>query len=321
MLNVAIIGSGNIGSRHLQGLFYSKNKLNIFVIDSNNKSLKIAKDRYESIDTKKNNKLFYSKDIDILPKSIDLGIIATTASVRFQVLQFLLKNIKINNLILEKIVFQRAEHFYIIEKELNKRKINTWINCPRRSYSIYKYINKIIANHIIEVTVEYRNWGLGCNSIHMIDLFFYLTDQKKISYDNTKLIMKNINSKRGEYKELSGEFSIESSRGDILKIIDHENSSKELLLTIKTSEYKIIINENKKILYIDHLGTKEKKENIDIPFQSMLTGFVADKIFSEGKCELVKYSDCMVYHIPMIESFNNHFSKIYKKKISVCPIT
>ncbi len=46
MKRIAVVGSGEIGSRHLQGLAKSKNKLSLYVVDSNNDSLELSKKRY-----------------------------------------------------------------------------------------------------------------------------------------------------------------------------------------------------------------------------------------------------------------------------------
>ena len=49
MKNVAIIGAGNVGSRHLQALKAVDFPLSIMVIDPDLNSLAIAKERYNSI--------------------------------------------------------------------------------------------------------------------------------------------------------------------------------------------------------------------------------------------------------------------------------
>ena len=46
-LNLAIIGAGQIGSRHLQGIKKSINSFNIHIVDTNSNSLNIAKRRFE----------------------------------------------------------------------------------------------------------------------------------------------------------------------------------------------------------------------------------------------------------------------------------
>ena len=47
--NIAIIGAGQLGSRHLQGLKKAQAPMNIYVLDANNDSLKICEQRYNEI--------------------------------------------------------------------------------------------------------------------------------------------------------------------------------------------------------------------------------------------------------------------------------
>ena len=47
MYKIAVIGAGQLGSRHLQGLKLSKLKSDIWVVDNNPNSLQIAQQRYE----------------------------------------------------------------------------------------------------------------------------------------------------------------------------------------------------------------------------------------------------------------------------------
>ena len=51
MYNIAIIGAGQLGSRHLQGLKLAKLPIKIQVVDSSAESLAVAKSRYEEVVT------------------------------------------------------------------------------------------------------------------------------------------------------------------------------------------------------------------------------------------------------------------------------
>ena len=44
--NIAIIGAGQLGSRHLQGLKKAQLPMNIFVLDASEESLTICEQRY-----------------------------------------------------------------------------------------------------------------------------------------------------------------------------------------------------------------------------------------------------------------------------------
>ena len=55
--NIAIIGGGQIGSRHLQGLAKLSKQFQIYVVDPDKQALSIAKQRYlEVSEPIKNNK-------------------------------------------------------------------------------------------------------------------------------------------------------------------------------------------------------------------------------------------------------------------------
>ena len=48
--SVLIVGAGQLGSRYLQSLKKVKSSLNIYVVDINQNSLNIAKDRWDEIE-------------------------------------------------------------------------------------------------------------------------------------------------------------------------------------------------------------------------------------------------------------------------------
>ena len=89
--SVAIIGAGNIGIRHLQGLSQSRNFLKIYVVDTNQSSLDRAKKHY--LEFARESKMIpsYISDITLLPKEIELVIISTNADVRRVVAENILR--------------------------------------------------------------------------------------------------------------------------------------------------------------------------------------------------------------------------------------
>ena len=85
--NVVLIGAGNIGSRHLQGLAKVKFPLNITVIDPFEQSLKIAEERFYQIKTKIKHSINFSQSIKNAPNQMDLAIIATSSNIRRNVIE------------------------------------------------------------------------------------------------------------------------------------------------------------------------------------------------------------------------------------------
>ena len=321
--NVAIIGSGQLGGRHLQGLVKSSNQLNIYVMDPEEKSLSITKQRYLEVSEPNNkNYISYHKNINDLPDMSDVAIIVTTADVRRSVIETLLEHCLVKYIVLEKVVFQKSDDFLPIQNLFNKVGTNAWVNCARRSYSFYKELKKELKGETLEIKVAGKNWGLACNSIHMIDLLVFLTGQTNLVFDNSNLNERIYHSKRDGYKELRGKFIIRTGRGDILEMIDQDSFvDGELAITVNTDKDEIIIDEIRGLLVCNSSNSDIKKRTIEIPLQSQITGNIVEQIIDTGESDLTPFDECIKYHVPMLDSFNDHFSKITKKTIKICPIT
>ena len=81
MKNVLIMGCGELGSRHLQGLLLSHNSLNIVVYDKFKNSLSLAMKRANEVNNRVENKVIsYTTASQCLNSDWDLVIIATTES-------------------------------------------------------------------------------------------------------------------------------------------------------------------------------------------------------------------------------------------------
>ena len=86
MYKIAVIGAGQLGSRHLQGLKLSKLKSDIWVVDNNPNSLQIAQQRYEEGEVNSNQTIYYIQLIDQLPAELDLVVIATSYKTTINVI-------------------------------------------------------------------------------------------------------------------------------------------------------------------------------------------------------------------------------------------
>jgi len=101
---------------------------------------------------------------------------------------------------------------------------------------------------------------------------------------------------------------------------DDDQPKNKSTIEVTTKSLKIVVNELKTTIERTREGVTEQ-ERIDIPYQSQLTVDLVDIILKEELSDLVSYDECLQYHIPMLNAFNLHLSKILKKEIKVCPIT
>ena len=312
--SVAIVGAGNIGIRHLQGLSQSCYSLKIYVVDPNKSSLNKARQHFIDSNCKSEKIPLYIDNISKLPNEIDLIIMATTADVRFMVTEELLKK-KIKYLIFEKIVFQRPKDFDFIQFLLKQKKVKAWVNCTRRAYPIYKQIKNEYVGGKLFLSFNGNNWGMACNSIHMIDLLVFFSGQTYVKIDTNELENIIYFSKRNEsFKEIKGTLKVETRKGHKLHLIDNPvyKGDPEIKILFNDFQHKII--EQKSILI-------KKKSDRVIYKKMLIIGKIVDQIFEGGDCDLSPYDECSVYHILMLNAFNTHFSNIFGKNITRCPIT
>ncbi len=322
MYNIAIIGSGQLGSRHLQGIKTANLELSIEVVDSNIESLNIAENRYNEVGENQYTKCVrFLSSIDELSDELDLVIIATSSAPRFVITNELIKKKKVRNMVFEKVLFQNQEYFHEVKNLLNSNNIKAWVNCPRRMYDFYNTIKEALINEdIIIFTISGGEWGLGCNSIHFIDIFSYLTKQTKYSLLTDGLNKKVYSSKRSGYVEFCGILSGFTERGDIFNFISQENSNTTPLVSIVSQNKKFVIDEARDYMasFNDNRWDTSK---IIVPYQSQLTGKVIENILSNKDIKLTTYEESMKLHLPFISSLLDFYNLITGNDTKNCPIT
>ncbi|WP_455949359.1 Gfo/Idh/MocA family oxidoreductase [Helicobacter pullorum] len=243
MYKIAIIGGGQLGSRYLQGFLKSDLELSIEIVEPNQIAVENCKVRMGEVDYNQNNKrVRFFKQISEISSLVDMAVISTASNVRAEVTQQLLQQKKVKNLVLEKVLFQKEQEYEIIEKCLEKEKVNCWVNHPRRMLSFYQKIREEIKGcSNIALSVVGGNWGVGCNALHFLDLFEFLTRDKVQSIDCSQLDQIMYESKRNGFYEFNGAICGKSPKGIFSLISIKENSP--VSLSIVTEKFNLIVDE------------------------------------------------------------------------------
>lgn len=320
-----IIGCGQIGSRHLQGLSRVKNFINITVLDLNIESLEIARKRFNEMPI--NNKIHsinFISNFNKIKSFYDIGIIATNAEKRREAIDRLFSISKIQNLILEKVVFQSCVDFEDVLKAIKHKNIKAWVNCPRRIYPFFKFLKKETCSaKKIVIKISGNNWGMACNTIHYLDLFSFLTNELsfQINVDNLDSTVQK--SKRRGFFEIKGKILVTSKFGNHeMELVDNDKNYNIFNQSIKLDNKEYLIDSvNRTINYKVSSEQGYRSMLFESPMQSELTGDIVDSILNKKEPGLTTLEESYHLHKPMLGSFNFHFSKIFKKNISYCPIT
>lgn len=324
MKTIVLIGAGQLGSRHLQALAKLDFSVNIQIVDPFAASLENAKIRFEEMPLNLNIKsINYFSSINKISKSIDLAIIATNANVRATVVTDLLEVCEVKNLILEKVLFQKPNDYKSIDELLKRKNVKTWVNHPFRTYPFYKNLKELLSgSKQISYQLQGGDWGLGCNSLHYIDLVAYLTGQNEYSINSERLNLISKPSKRKDFIEFTGTLS-GSFGPHSFDIFCHDQSS-PLSVMICSDNFNILIDEGNGWIRISKKeeGWVWKEENLKlVHYQSELTNIVATEILNTGKCDLPTYQVAMQIHLPFINTLIHHLNKTEQKTFNYCPIT
>lgn len=304
MKNVAIIGAGQLGSRHLQALALHEEELNIYIVDPSEESLVICKKRYDQVDQLKTKNIYAGNYVDILPKKIDFAIIATTSVQRLAVLKQLLSHSKVRYLLIEKFLFPEVTDYKEALTLISDNNVEAYVNCVRRTWPIYQEIKKTTSTEpYVKMTVKGSNWNMASNSIHFLDLFFYLSRAKELNISANALDKELLTNKRDGYMEVSGTLRGISQHGQISLTSDKLGSSL-IEITIESNKYKHIIFEGtgKSRVYIDN--KKYRTKDFNVLKQSELTHIIFKQLIENNTCDLVPFEESVNHHLFLLKALN-----------------
>ncbi len=314
MINIALFGAGNLGSRYLQGLVGTDYQ--IFVFDPNPEAIQKAKTRIKEV-REENKNFYFLEAISDLPSQINLAIVSTSANCRSEIVKTINNNSEVDFFILEKLLAQNSKQVndLLVTTKKNKK---VWVNTPRRLMPWYQNIKSQFFDNdmVFNCNVTGGNWGLITNSIHFIDLFSWISESQVVEIDS-KGIHTWFESKRLGYFDAFGFLKVIFKNGSIL-YLNSTNCDDELKLKFKNSENEIRINEEKGIAY----NLNDSKEiSGQLLFQSKLTKLLVDKIINFGDCDLPTLKVSSNYHICYLDSLLDSWNSLQMKKDSTLKIT
>lgn len=324
MKKCLIIGAGQLGSRHLQGMLKSKIALDVYVLDTNLKSISVAKDRAAEIESK--HKLtFLDKFENLLPESFDLVIIATNANIRAKLILQLLQVKKVQFLVLEKVLFQEIASFERISKILIKNNVKTYVNHCRRMFESYQELkNELDNSQITSYNAFGGHWGLGCNALHFIDLFVFLSNSNLVELNTTGLDNAVIESNRIDYVEFTGTLLGKLANGSQISISSISDEATAVTVSIFNCSNRVVVQESGlPMIYNLEKSNQFKCEEkpFIIEYQSNLTTKIIDQLFSLNQCDLPTFDEATQSHKIFIEALLTKYNEITNLNSKILPIT
>ena len=306
-----IIGAGQLGSRHLQGLLKVNSPMDVFVLDPSDESLQVARQRAGEI--KHTHAIHFYSSWEALPAEFELVIVATNADVREMIINRLLESHLVKYLILEKVLFQEIAAYHRISVLLEKYHVMTWVNHSRRMFDVYSQLKNEMNDEKPKVfQATGGNWGLGCNGLHFIDLFTFLSSAKVLSLDTAWVDNALLQSKRKGFAEFTGTIKGLLTDNSVFQVTSLPGDMTAVTITVFDGDSRYIIQESGTpqiyALKKDKEFSVEKKE-FKMEFQSTLTTKLAISLFEKGTCDLPTFKEARHSHElfirRLLESYNN----------------
>lgn len=325
MYHIAIIGAGNLGSRHLQALALSKVPLSVEVVDSSEESLRVAKKRWEEMPANSLiQRVAFLSDMSRLSAEFDVVIVATSAAPRRAIVEEFLEARKAKYFILEKVLFQRINDYDEVHALLDHYGVKAWVNCPRRATRFYRNLAEMMQQDSrIDMTVSGADWGLGCNSIHMLDVYALISGQKRFQANVASLDQGWIDSKRKGYIEFTGTLKVKSEKG-VLELRSDAIGDRPSVTVIQTERFCCMVYEREKTAQLlcknENVWTWETLP-VDMRNQSEITQEIVQSLVETGDCLLTPYTESAALHKVLERGFLDHINRFSDQKTEVCPVT
>lgn len=324
MYNVSIVGAGQLGSRHLQALCLTELEVNITVIDPNEGARVEARSRFDSMPSNERvRSIVFSRTVEDLPSVIHLCIVSCCADARRRVIEEVLRVAVVENFLLEKNLFQRVADYEAIGSEIAKLGVKTWVNCPMRTWPVYRFVkSELTESEIFEINVRGSNWRLCTNCIHFLDLIAFLVGCARFEINNELLDRDILESKRPGFIEFSGtvEGYFEKTR---FSISSNRRGEVPLTVQILADSHTIVYSQTKGNAFISRRENDwdwETKCFTLPPQQSESTHLVAREILLRGSAGLPTFEESVAIHVPMVRSFIDHYNEQTNSASDLCPI-
>lgn len=323
--DIAIIGAGQIGSRHLQAMAQFSHPARIHLVDPSPAAMATAIAR---LDEAKGH--ISHKDVRIyeaiggLPTHLDLVIVATGANVRRAVVEDLLAKASVRHLILEKFLFQQVDDFEAVQRVLESHAVKAWVNCPRRTVGFYQDLKRRLAGaEQVALAIAGSQVGIGCNAIHYLDLMAFLSGDVDFQLSTSGLDASVYPSKRPGFVEFCGHLDGVSKAGHRFSLSSFATGGAPTTLHLATDSLVCLIREQEGRAWCAEAmdGWQWEERAVSMPLQSQLTHLVVTEILETGSSRLTAYEESSKLHLSILNALISHMDGILPGGRGVCPIT
>jgi predicted dehydrogenase len=281
MNKVIVIGTGNIGKRHIQALYKSQLDFKILAHD-------IFKDSLQSVNQfcisngLDLEKISLIEDFDSLLAHIDsstIVIIATTATGRKAILESVIEY-KPAAIIAEKPVVQTDADYLYIQSIAARNNVPIYVNFIAHAQHFYREIYENVKNSkSYTFYSNMPNWGMSTVGIHQFELFFWLFGIKEydVAFSEVSSVYEQ---KRKGFYDLAGTLGLSDKKGNI-GVFRNQEADSFASIQIISEDYLYTVHEQQNTLITIGPDKKVIVSPLNVRFVSMYMQEIIDAIFNK----------------------------------------
>lgn len=315
--SVIVVGVGQIGSRHLQGLARCPRPLQLFVCDPNVESLTRARSRWQEVGgDAAGHTVTFAENLRTAPPQADLAIVATSAGGRAAIIEGVARQVDVRSWILEKVLAQSEDELARMVATLHGNP-RVWVNIPRRMMAWHAALRRATPRRSpTRAAVVGGDWGLACNAVHFIDFLAWWTDETLAEVHVDRLEPRWYESKRPGYWEVNGTLVARFSGGSELALTCQATAARAVTTLAGPDGCWELHESDKTATRSDGLALPGRVE-----YQSEMSGAVAAEIIETGACRLPAFPEAVELHRVFLRSLLAHWNQHNDRQLTHVPIT
>ena len=320
-MEIAVIGTGQIGSRHLQSLAGISGQHTLHAVDPSPDSERIVRERLGNLA----DRVVFHAAVGTLPRALEAVVIATSATVRRQCMTDLLAHGQVRYAILEKILFPSVADCLWAEGRLAQHGVKAWVNFPRRMQAVYQKIQAAVAPGTVrDIRVTGSRWGLATSAVHFLDLVLFLAHARSLTIESLRA--RTFESPRHRNCiEADGLLAGSTDSGATYAIACWDTGNAPIQVTIETVGKRWSITERDNQVHVreSEAGQDWQPAEWSSPllYQSQLSGPIMEELFATADCRLTDYSGALQSHLPLLRAWNRQLFPQSDPDLTSCPIT
>lgn len=311
---VWLIGLGNIGLRHLQGLEPLAAGIRLYGADMDALAVERAHSEWSALPGAEG---VFASTLPTEPGPPGLAILATSARPR-EALVLAAIEAGARALVLEKVVFDTRAAFDRVGALIRARGVITHVNCARRMWPMYSELAARCAGarSPVQIRAYGRNLSIACNGVHFLDLLQFLSGEDAVKATGHSLSAP-WSAKRPGFYEVWGEAAFSTDSGATLKLSSAPDMSDTNVVEIDLDGETLTIEER-----VGSVVGRTLEETFGRPpYQSELTGPLATTLLYGGECPLPTLETSRLAHFALFDALEPTFQAADLARDGRLPIT